>query len=555
MVHIIKKKKGKKIVLYLRHNKWINGRSKLDWQIYLGPEDKIKEKFKKKKEPHVEKWKELEFGAVAALYKLAKEINLVQIIDKRVGKKTTKNPSVGVYILINVINRCVNPTSDNGIADWYKDTFLKRILKVPKKKLSCQNYWNKFTNLKDEIIEQVQIDLSKIVVKKYNLDTSHIIYDTTNFFTYIADHDDNVLPRKGHSKEKQFSRNLIGFGLGITRDYGVPLFHAVYPGNIQDSKIFQEIVPPLLKTVPKQDPSETVPKVTICFDKGNNSKDNIELLKSPTYRFLGSLRPSNQKDLMDVPLSKFSSRYKNPGGQITKAIKLKRNIYGKERAVVVTYDHKSARKRRHTLDSKVEKCFQELDNFKKTKLNVKKWREIKKCQIKVDKMINSMKLKGLIIPELAQDGKKIKMFWSIDSKKYENKVKFFGKSILFTDNLDWSAEEIVRAYRNQWKVENCFKDLKDPYLIPVQPINHWTDRQIITHAFYCYVAILLLSLLKRKLIVNKINLSLKGAIKQLKKIKEGYFKTTNSYKFERKINTLNEKQQKLYEAFGLEEFE
>jgi hypothetical protein len=51
--------------------------------------------------------------------------------------------------------------------------------------------------------------------------------------------------------------------------------------------------------------SKNVDKVTVVFDKGNNSKDNMKLLDDTPYHFVGSLKPYDYKHFMEIPLEKF----------------------------------------------------------------------------------------------------------------------------------------------------------------------------------------------------------------------------------------------------------
>ncbi len=41
----------------------------------------------------------------------------------------------------------------------------------------------------------------------------------------------------------------------------------------------------------------------------------------------------------------------------------------------------------------------------------------------------------------------------------------FGKNIIFTDQLDWSNEDIILAYRGRHKIETTFRLTKDPFLV------------------------------------------------------------------------------------------
>lgn len=60
----------------------------------------------------------------------------------------------------------------------------------------------------------------------------------------------------------------------------------------------------------------------------------------------------------------------------------------------------------------------------------------------------------------------------------------FGKNILFTNQHDWSTEEIVTAYRGQARIEDAFKLMKEAHFIGWSPMFHWTDQKIGVHGFY-----------------------------------------------------------------------
>lgn len=61
----------------------------------------------------------------------------------------------------------------------------------------------------------------------------------------------------------------------------------------------------------------------------------------------------------------------------------------------------------------------------------------------------------------------------------------FGKRILITSHIDWPVAEVVRAYRSQTEVEASFRQMKDPKVVRVSPMFHWTDQKIRVHVFYC----------------------------------------------------------------------
>ena len=96
----------------------------------------------------------------------------------------------------------------------------------------------------------------------------------------------------------------------------------------------------------------------------------------------------------------------------------------------------------------------------------------------------------------------------------------WGKTILFTDRDDWTDAEVVRGYRNQHHVEAAFRDLKDVHHLSLRPQRHWTDQKIRVHVFYCVLALLLCSLLRRELDRQGIRHSLPELLEELGQIRE-----------------------------------
>jgi hypothetical protein len=67
-----------------------------------------------------------------------------------------------------------------------------------------------------------------------------------------------------------------------------------------------------------------------------------------------------------------------------------------------------------------------------------------------------------------------------------------GRTVLLSNRMDWSAEQIVAGYGGQQSIERVFRGLKDGKWLGWDPMYHWTDRKIRIHAFYCMLGISLL---------------------------------------------------------------
>ena len=93
----------------------------------------------------------------------------------------------------------------------------------------------------------------------------------------------------------------MSLGLLVSTDFHVPLLHWVYAGNVADSVQFRSVTQELVAHY--QELAQTCQHITLIFDKGNNSEkafDTLALVPSP-FHFVGSLVPSQHKDLLAVP--------------------------------------------------------------------------------------------------------------------------------------------------------------------------------------------------------------------------------------------------------------
>ena len=88
------------------------------------------------------------------------------------------------------------------------------------------------------------------------------------------------------------------------------------------------------------------------------------------------------------------------------------------------------------------------------------------------------------------------------------------------DRDDWADEQTVLGYRSQYHVEEAFRCMKNPHFLTFRPTFHWTDQKLRVHAFYCVLALMILSILRRKLGQKGIRLSIPAMMQKLADIRE-----------------------------------
>ena len=90
-----------------------------------------------------------------------------------------------------------------------------------------------------------------------------------------------------------------------------------------------------------------------------------------------------------------------------------------------------------------------------------------------------------------------------------------GRTMLLTNRLDWSAEQVVTGYSGQQQIERVFRGLKDGDWLGWGPMYHWTDSKIRVHAFYCMLGISLLQYIHKKAQAAWAGLSMEQLLEEL----------------------------------------
>ena len=562
-VTIGKKKIKGHYYYFARESKRVNGKPRIVFQKYLGKAEKIIDAVEQKPAiPDISQAVISEFGAVTALFDIAERLDLVRIIDETVPKRN-QGVSIGYYMLIAALNRCVCPKSKAKIGDWFQETPLRRLTPATKSQLSSKRFWDNMQCLDETTIQTIEQTVTQRMVDQFKIDTRCLLFDATNFFTFIDSFNDgSTLAQRGNSKEKRNNLRIVGLALLASMDFGIPLFHDTYPGNRPDAKEFESLTDRIVaryKTL-----ANSVENITLVFDKGNNSQDNLSAIDASPYHFVGSLKRNQCPEMADLK-QEWLDPLNHPRLYGVTAFRYPRYIFGADRTVVVTHNEQLFLAQSQSLLREIRKRTQHLNKLGQM-LSQRRAGQIKGGRpptvASVKKQATEI-LKGQYVKDIVQinvierDGLP-ELSYRVD-QEILNRIfsENLGKTILFTDNHEWSTEEIVLAYRGQARIEDCFKTMKNPHFVSWGPMFHWTDHNVRVHAFYCVIALLLVSLLQRELHQSGIDLSITSMIEELSKIREVAIMYDGAGKDQKPTLTLSKltpTQQKLFDVLQLNRY-
>jgi transposase len=280
---------------------------------------------------------------------------------------------------------------------------------------------------------------------------------------------------------------------------------------------------------------------------------------------VGSLVPSQHADLLAVPRSRFHSldSARLAGVEVYRTQK---EVFGRLHTIVVTFNPKLYDGQLQGLTHNLEKARRQLREIQH---RLRRWREgklrgkaptLEGTRKQVRSICSAQYLKGILLDELREVPEGLELTFRTDQAALNRLCRNqLGKTILFTDNHDWSDEEIVLAYRSQSRVEDAFKQMKHPHFLGWSPMFHWTDSKIRVHAFYCVLALLLTSLLQRELAHQGLELSIPRMLKELGGIRETlvvYPRRRGQHKHPTAtcLSRMSSLQRQLYSLLGLDRY-
>ena len=98
----------------------VNGKPRNVDQVYLGKVDDLVALRQGALTPTTVRTRR--FGAVAALWQLAGDLDLVATLGRHCPQPRSPARSVGTYLVLAAINRVLSPRSRRGFAEWYETT-------------------------------------------------------------------------------------------------------------------------------------------------------------------------------------------------------------------------------------------------------------------------------------------------------------------------------------------------------------------------------------------------------------------------------------------------
>jgi transposase len=528
MASLVAKKKGNKLYYYIVESARVDGKPRIVHQAYLGTAEKLAEMVRDRSAPVPLAATTREFGLPAALWAAAQQTGVWDLLQS-LWPTPRSGPSPAHYLLLAAIHRICQPGPKTEVPDWYRSSILSTLWEFPSERFTSQAFWDAFEQIlpegpealgaADDALEQAQLRLLGVWKQKQLVSRRLLAYDTTNFYTYIASTNPrNQLAQRGHNKQGRHNLRQVGLSYVLDGEHGLSLCHHVYPGNVADAEEFSTALTRITRMLDQnQIARETV---TLVLDKGSAALANTVALEEAGVGWISALpwnqAPAELRSRATEELPPCSSA--QPG---VRAAAEKTLVHGREYRCVVKYSASFAGEQLHSLTTSLSRVLQSLRRLA-MELNKPKarWKQ-EQIERKIRRWLSAPFLAELVRYQLEERDGGWRLQFDFDSAALPQLLnQRLGRTVLLTNRMDWSAEQIVAGYGGQQSIERVFRGLKDGEWLGWDPMYHWTDRKIRIHAFYCMLGISLLQYVHQQAKAAWADLSVEQLLEELEQIKQ-----------------------------------
>ncbi len=404
---------------------------------------------------------EMRLGDTGALAWVAEQLDVAGIIN-RVCNETCPvgEVSLGDMVVAIALQRACSPGPKCDLAEFLQAS-LPRVSCLPAKLFTGQAFFRLASRVSEEQLEQVQVELAKVIARRFKVSTSVLAYDTTNFDTHIDTTSPGELARRGHAKSKRRDLRVVGLGLLVSETGHVPLLYRTYPGNGADQTVLGECLDALGRLHDALDEGEgrKRPAQRTLVRDGGFWSQQLELeLEFVGYYSIISLPMSHKAAQHALELAAKRGAMKPLKGKYkdVRAARTRTEIGELDRTLVVVESKELLKGQKRGVAAALLKAREQLELLDRQVQQGKIGRA--RLTQRVQQALAREHLKTFVITEIGGTEKAPTFQWRVDAKlRRKLETTRLGRRVLCTDRHSWGTQRIVRGFRGQWKVEDIFR--------------------------------------------------------------------------------------------------
>lgn len=424
----------------------------------------------------------LRFGDIYLAEELIKCLELDKLLGELLedsGQSGSGRKSEIPYAILAellIISRFCEPSSELYIAEEFiKQSAVCEILGIDESKIYDNRLYrglDKLIEQKEKLQQRMKQRLGELFEIKYDI----LLYDVTStYFEGAAE--ENPKAQRGYSRDNRGDCKQVCIGLVVTKE-GIPIGYEVFEGNRHDSKTVEEIIEKMERAYGKSD------RVWI-MDRGMISKRNMEILKAEGRRYIiGS--PKSQLKKYEQELLKEDWEEVYAGLEV----KICREEQTEKSEVFILCRSRMRKEKDKAITERFIKRIQEgLENYQ---------RQCKEGRIKNKNILErrigrllqrNQRASGLFEIKSEQKQGQLEINWEMRKDRKEFSDISQGCYMLRSNIIDWSGEELWRAYMQLTDAEEAFKIQKND--LQLRPVYHQKEHRVEAHILVCFLAYVL----------------------------------------------------------------
>jgi len=461
-------------------------------------------------------------GDAGALIWVAEQLDLIKLMDRACGLKATRvGPTVGEMVLAVAVQRACAPAAKCHLAAFL-ESCVPRLSCLPASAFTGQSFHRLAAQVTDQHLEKAQIEIARAVIRRFQLSTDVLAFDTTNFDTFIATATGGKLARRGHAKSKRQDLRVVGLATLVSETGHVPLLHRTYPGNGSDQTVLGECMDGLgkLHDALQDGDRRAEPGCRTMVRDGGSWSEQLELdLDAAGYYTLISLPLSHSAAQLALEHAAQRGVMKSLGGKFgdvrAARVRLPVGDAGLDRTLVVVESPELQRGQKRGIAAALRKAKVELGKLERLAAKGRVGRE--GLEERAAKALQREHLSEFVVVTVTETGGRVSLHWHVDASERRLLERTrLGRRVLCTDHHHWSNGRIVHAFRGQWNVEELFRRAKKGGIAPWGPSHQWADNSLRLHTFAAVIGLTLVSLVRLTLATGQ---SAQSTMKTLSEVK------------------------------------
>lgn len=390
------------------------------------------------------------------------------------------NPSQRLSAAVNVINRLLDPVSENALADWVPTTALAELLG----EAALRSPRDRYYRASDKLLENrraIETYLRRRQKELLGLERTLVLYDLTNTY-FEGEAAANPKARRGKSKEKRDDCPQVVVGM-VFDEYGFELAHEIFEGATNDSKTLGTMLDLLEKSAGEDLPARPL----VILDGGTATKANRGLLRDRGYSYLvNETRTGRAKWSEEFSEDKSFELIPGRAGKSAVRVRLlETNAEGHDEQLLLCKSE-GRREKEQAIRSQAEVRYLDKLEALARRVGKGKLKEAAAIERAIGRLLAQHTRVGRFYDVWVESEPKLKLVWRSRGEKRQGEDELLGCYVLRSDRGAFEARELWEVYMTLSRAEDGFRCLKSD--LGLRPIRHHKEPRCDGHIFISVLA-------------------------------------------------------------------